>query len=95
MINFVTPQNRETMKTMLGKAQGPQKFLVKKMMQAMSPTGYTVMGSTAAADGRSATLSVKGKINLMGKDAESDGTVNFVKEQNEWKIDKESWNSKG
>lgn len=94
-MKYVAAKNQAQMKEMMAKAPGNAKEMVAGLMQAMTAKSYTVTGCTPSSDGRSATLALKGKIDFMGKDADSDGTVSFVREGNEWKIDKVAWSAKG
>ncbi|UCH95810.1 MAG: DUF4878 domain-containing protein [Candidatus Aminicenantes bacterium] len=56
-----------------------------KMIKEMMPTGIKITKTTVSGD--TAVLEVKGK---MGKQTMT-GKVNVLKEDGEWKIDKESW----
>jgi len=65
------------------------------MMKAMVAKSYSVTGCTVAPDGKSATLNLKGKIDFMGKEQDNDGSIDFVREGNEWKIEMVTWKAKG
>lgn len=65
-----------------------------KLMSMMMPRNYTVTGTNVSADGMSAQLRATGTGSFMGAAQQMHGTVNFMKEKGEWKVDKWEWSDK-
>ena len=87
MLNYATEARRKELAGMPGGAE------VVKLMAAMMPRSYNVTGINVGPDGNAAVLSAAGMGTFMGSPQQMYGTVNFLKENNEWKVDKWEWSS--
>lgn len=81
-------------KRAMEKAGSKEKAFVKALLAGVSPKDCTVRGCTAAPDGKTATLLLTGKMGLLGRESLADGTVRFVKEGKDWKIEANEWKAK-
>ncbi len=92
---YATAKQRKHMQELMAKATDKQKTQMKELMKTMVAKSYSVTGCTVAPDGKSATLNLKGKVDFMGKEQDNDGSIDFVREGNEWKIEMVKWSAKG
>lgn len=64
------------------------------MQRYMAPTNVHVVEESVSKDGRSGMLKVKAVIPLSGSDDAQLGTVEFVREDGDWKIDTQAWSDR-
>ncbi len=88
MLRYATEQRRAELAAMPGAAE------TVKLMAMMMPRNFTVTGTNISADGMTAQLRAIGTGSFMGSASQMHGTVNFMKEKGEWKVDKWEWGDK-
>lgn len=64
---------------------------VAKLISAMMPRSYNVTGTTISPDGATAQLRALGTGAFLGQTQQLHGTVNFLKENGAWKVDRWEW----
>ncbi|MFP4497529.1 MAG: hypothetical protein ACLFQV_04900 [Vulcanimicrobiota bacterium] len=66
-----------------------------KLIQVMTPEEYEIVDKQISGD--TATLKLTAMMNFfgMGEPKPAEGTVKMVKEEGQWKLDKEDWKQKG
>ena len=72
-----------------------QKVATVQLIAKMLPQTYSIAGTSIAPDGKTAELRASGQAPaLMGGKPETNyGVILFVKEKNEWKVDKSEWSN--
>lgn len=72
-----------------------QKVATVQLIAKMLPQTYSIAGTNIAPDGKTAELRASGQAPaLMGGKPETNyGVILFVKEKNEWKVDKSEWSN--
>lgn len=94
-LKWVTTKRQGKMQAVMDNIPENKKTEMKELMKEMTARSYIVTGMQVTSGGRRAVLTLEGRVSFMGKDSFSDGTVDFLKEGSEWKIDKVEWNSRG
>jgi hypothetical protein len=87
MLSYATEPRRAEIAGMPGGAE------VLRMAAALMPRTYTVTGVTTSPDGATAQLRATGAASFLGQSSQMYGTVSFLKEKSEWKVDRWEWSS--
>jgi hypothetical protein len=94
-LKWVTAKRQGKMQAVMDNIPENKKAEMKELMKEMTARSYIVTGMQVTSGGRRAVLTLEGRGSFMGIDSLSDGTVDFLKEGSEWKVDKVEWNSRG
>jgi hypothetical protein len=85
MLLYASDASRAELKTFAG---DPQRL---KLVSAMMPRVYNVRASSMSADRSRVRLRATGTFTFQGNTAPSYGTVDLVKQQGEWKVERFEW----
>ena len=69
----------------------PGSSVMLKLISSMMPRVYSVKSTAVTPDGLRAQMRATGSFTFMGSTAPSYGTVNFVRQKGEWKVDRFEW----
>ena len=72
-------------------AGAPGSSVMLKLISSMMPRVYSVKSTAVTPDGLRAQMRATGSFTFMGSTAPSYGTVNFVRQKGEWKVDRFDW----
>ncbi len=85
MMSLATAAKRAEMKNT------PGREAMIKMMSSLMPKAYTVNSRVFNPDGKTARLIASGMGEFMGSHSMMYGTVNFIREEGQWRVDQWEW----
>ena len=69
----------------------PGSSVMLKLISSMMPRVYSVRSTAVTPDGIRAQMRATGSFSFMGSTAPSYGTIDFVKQKGEWKVERFEW----